>query len=151
MTPPQFCGLLKPYAQRVETKLGIAWQALVAQAALETGWLAHPIKDKRTGLNSYNLFGIKWTGLGEYVISDTIEYINGKVVHTEAKFRAYKDYAESFEDYCRFIVENPRYKEALAVKNDPEAYIKALQKAGYATDPQYAAKIISIMRKYILC
>jgi flagellar protein FlgJ len=71
----------------------------------------------------------------------TTEYINGTPRKVTAKFRAYGSYEESFKDYARLITESPRYEKARAKTHSALAYAAELQKAGYATDPQYAAKL----------
>jgi flagellar protein FlgJ len=144
--PQDFIDTLWPLAEQAAAELGIAPEALLSQAALETGWGRHVIQD-RSGGNSHNLFGIKaderWQG-GAVPVG-TLEYIDGVAVKTKANFRAYDSYAESFEDYVRFVRDNPRYREAIERTDDPSAYFSALQEAGYATDPAYARKILDIL------
>ena len=126
--------------------MGADPRALLAQAALETGWgraiLQHP-----DGRSSNNLFNIKadhrWDG--ERVSVNTLEYRDGVARQEQANFRAYDSLAESFEDYVTFLRGSPRYREALARAGDGQAFAAALQKAGYATDPAYGAKIARIM------
>src|SRR5690606_13136897 len=110
--PQEFVDLLRPHAQAVERRTGIPWQVIVAQAALETGWLKHPIVDADTGEPSYNLFGIKAHGR-EYVNAWTHEYIRGERVRVKDKFRKYASYEESLADYANFLLSNPRYRIAL--------------------------------------
>jgi hypothetical protein len=94
---------------------------------------------------SHNLFSIKaggsWTG--KTVDVTTTEYVNGAPVKRVEKFRAYDSYEESFRDYARLIKESPRYEkaESVAKTGSAVAYAAALQKAGYATDPEYARKL----------
>lgn len=151
MTPTEFVKLLKPYAVNVQQRFYIPWEITLAQAALETGWLAHPMKDKNNGKDSFNLFGIKadrsWSGPTVSVI--THEYVNGTRVEVEAKFRAYKDYTGSMADRAMFLMRNQRYSRAMAQCKDPIAFAIELQRAGYATDPDYSEKLISIMTKYM--
>jgi flagellar protein FlgJ len=66
-------------------------------------------------------------------------------VQRREQFRAYGSVAQSFADYVRLIRESPRYAAARSVGTDPARYAEALQAAGYATDPAYAAKIRSIL------
>jgi flagellar protein FlgJ len=122
---------------------------MVAQAALETGWLEHPTKDKKTGRDSYNLFNIKARGEQDHVIINTHEYVNGKRVDVEAKFRAYKSYAEAFGDYALLLCRNTRYAKAMKCVSDPYKFAETLQSCGYATDPEYATKIKSIIKKHM--
>lgn len=140
-----FVQKLWPHAQQAARALGIAPQFLLAQAALETGW-GQAIAPTPQG-SSHNLFGIKahagWDGPRASV--STLEYTNGVAVRRNDLFRAYPSPAESFADYVNFLKTNPRYAEALKQTNNPEAFAHALQKAGYATDPDYARKITSIL------
>ena len=95
------------------------------------------------GTNSFNLFGIKagagWTGKVAEV--RTTEYINGEARKVTAKFRAYDSFEDSFRDYANLINNNPRYAQARAQTGSSYAYASGLQKAGYATDPEYASKL----------
>ena len=119
---------------------------LLSQAALETGW-GKSIVASGDNVNSHNLFNIKadkrW--LGASVSTTTTEYKDGVSHQEKAAFRAYGSYQESFDDYVNFIKNNPRYKEALEVVEKPEQYMKELQQAGYATDPDYASKVMKIV------
>ncbi len=146
-TPEDFIRDVWPAARRTAEKLGADPRALVAQAALETGWGQHVIR-RADGSSSHNLFGIKATpGWGGGRINvPTLEYRGGVPQREMAEFRAYDSLEQSFEDYLRFLNENPRYAGALKVSNDPNAFTAELQRAGYATDPRYADKIQSIMR-----
>lgn len=145
-TPNEFVAAMRPYAEKAAAELGVSSDALLAQAALETGWGKHVIHSRRSG-NSYNLFNIKAHGSwsGEKVRVNTLEYAQGVAYRENAEFRRYNSYAESFADYVNFMQSNPRYQQALAVGTDPMAYAEALQKAGYATDPAYAQKIKTIV------
>lgn len=131
-------------AERVAQESGIPASFMLGQAGHETGWGKSEIKHK-DGSNSFNLFGIKagkgWTGKVAEIT--TTEYINGKAQKVTAKFRAYDSYEDSFRDYARLIKENPRYEKAetVAQSGSAMAYASALQKAGYATDPEYAKKL----------
>ncbi len=147
-TPERFVEVLWPAAQKAAADLGLPPEALLAQAALETGWGAH-VMSGPDGRSSHNLFGIKaderWDG--ERVTVSTLEYRDGVAVRTRADFRAYADWEASFADYVRFVRDNPRYREALQAVDDPARYFEALQGAGYATDPHYADKIQRILER----
>jgi len=140
-----------PLAVRAGEKLGVNPRAIVAQAALETGWGSRQIRDD-AGVSGNNLFGIKadsrWAG--ERVTVTTLEYESGLPKPQRAQFRAYPDLASGFEDYVRFLQGNPRYSDALRSGASAEAYADSLQSAGYATDPRYAEKIRSIVDSPIL-
>jgi flagellar protein FlgJ len=141
-----FVRTLLPAAQQAARQLGVAPDVLLAQAANETGW-GRAVARRPDGRSSFNLFGIKadagWQG--GRVDATTLEYQQGVLVRKTQAFRAYDSYAASFADYVDFLRSNPRYQEALANAADPAAYTRALQDAGYATDPDYAAKLQSIL------
>ena len=147
-TPADFVASLMPMAEQAAAKIGVDARYLVAQAALETGWGKSIIRT-RDGESSHNLFGIKshgsWEGESARVL--TTEYKGGKAVKEAASFRAYDSYAQSFDDYVSFLQNNGRYEKALNVTENPERFVKELQQAGYATDPNYARKISQIARK----
>lgn len=147
----QFIADLWPHAERAASALGTSPQVLLAQAALETGWGQH-VMPRGNGRSSHNLFGIKadrqWEG-GAAVV-DTLEYEGGAMRKQQARFRAYESPAESFDDYARFLTQNPRYSQVLQNASDPDRYVHGLQEAGYATDPGYAAKIKRIMNSGII-
>lgn len=129
-------------AERVAQESGIPASFMLGQAGHETGWGKSEIRSKEGG-NSFNLFGIKagkgWTGKVAEIT--TTEYINGTPRKVTAKFRAYDSYEDSFKDYARLINDNPRYEKAREKTHSAVAYASELQKAGYATDPQYANKL----------
>jgi flagellar protein FlgJ len=129
-------------ANRVEKSSGIPASYMLGQAGHETGWGKFEIKHKG-GAPSFNLFGIKagagWTGKVAEIT--TTEYVNGVAKKQVAKFRAYDSYEDSFRDYARMISESPRYAKARAQTGSVQAFATGLQKAGYATDPEYAAKL----------
>jgi flagellar protein FlgJ len=129
-------------AGKVEQLSGIPANFMLGQAAHETGWGKHEIKLKG-GAPSYNLFGMKagasWTGKVAEVT--TTEYQNGVATKKVARFRAYNSYEDSFKDYARMINESPRYAQAKLQTGSATAFASGLQKAGYATDPDYANKL----------
>lgn len=140
-----FVQKLYPYAEQAAKDLGVSPKVLLAQAALETGWGRSVIKHS-DGSSSFNLFNIKagksWQG--EQTRVSTLEYENGVMRKEKAGFRSYDSYQESFNDYVNFIKNNPRYHNALQHAGNNERYLQELQRAGYATDPSYARKIMSI-------
>jgi flagellar protein FlgJ len=129
-------------ANEAERASGLPAGFMLGQAGHETGWGKHEIKHKG-GASSHNLFGIKagasWTGKVAEVT--TTEYVNGVPQKQVARFRAYDSYADSFKDYARLISESPRYAKAREQTGSAHAFASGLQKAGYATDPDYAAKL----------
>lgn len=124
---------------------GVAHELILAQAALETGWGKSVIKTE-DGRDSHNLFGIKagqyWKG--ETTNITTTEFVDGKPVKQIEAFRVYSSVTEGFADYARLVGKNPRYQPVVNAPNS-KAAAHAIQQAGYATDPAYANKLISIM------
>lgn len=145
----EFVNEMAPIARRAAEKLGVHPGILVAQAALESGW-GQRLVEHDDGRSSHNLFGIKadrrWSGKTASV--STLEFRHGVAVKERADFRAYEDFSESFNDYVQFIKSNPRYQAALANADDPQRYMQELQKAGYATDPLYAKKVMKIFDQH---
>lgn len=139
--PSDFVEKLMPIAKKIAEKFNLNPVVIVAQAALETGWGKHLSSDK-------NLFGIKATNSwnGNSTLQQTDEYVNGVRVSEVAAFRSYSSVENSVEDYANFIVSNKRYAKAASVSSDPDQYFEEIQKAGYATDPNYASKLKSIVR-----
>lgn len=129
-------------AQAVARESGIPASFMLGQAGHETGWgrgeIRHP-----DGSPAHNLFGIKagpsWKGKVAEIT--TTEYTDGVPRKVTARFRAYDSYADSFRDYARLIGQSPRYQEVMGSLHSPVAFARELQEAGYATDPQYAAKL----------
>lgn len=141
-SPEAFVRSIWPHARRTAEQLGVSARALVAQAALETGWGRRLVG----GDGSHNLFGIKAGGGwdGARVESATHEYIDGARRDQRDSFRAYGSVQDSFADYAR-LMQGERYAGALAAGTDADRFARALQQAGYATDPAYAAKISAIV------
>lgn len=145
-SPQSFIAALKPHAEKVAKEAGLNAEVLMAQAALETGWGKRLVPGRHGG-SSNNLFNIKagerWNGDKSHV--STLEF-DGEVAKKErAAFRSYTNVEQSLQDYVDFIKGHPRYQQALQVADDPIQYAKALQEAGYATDPRYAQKIQSVL------
>lgn len=140
-----FVEQLLPLAQKAAAELGVEPKVLIAQAALETGWGRSVIKN-RDGSSSYNLFNIKagsaWDGRQARI--STLEFEGGIPTKVMSGFRVYDSYADSFNDYVKFIKEKPRYADAVKQVSNPERYMRELQQAGYATDPHYAGKVMNI-------
>lgn len=149
-SPESFVQALWPHAQHAAEKIGVEPRALLAQAALETGWGQGVIRHA-DGRDSHNVFNIKATPdwQGERVRVATTEYENGVAVPRTAEFRAYGSYAEAFADYAR-VLQQPRYAEARRQGADPVAFGHALAGAGYATDPAYGRKLASVLNGYTL-
>lgn len=145
--PKDFVFAMVQPAKKVQEKLGVPFEVVIAQAALETGWGQKIIKDV-DGASSNNLFNIKadarWAG--NKVSKDTLEFENGAMVKKTAPFRVYQSISESVNDYVNFLSTNNRYQDALQQSGNVEQFLQGLQKAGYATDPQYANKILGTLK-----
>lgn len=149
-TPQVFVQQVFPHAQRAALKLNTSADVLVAIAALETGWGAHTPKT-HFSQDSFNYFGIKadnWNG--SEVTNTTIEFNGYKMIEVQDKFRAYDSPSASFDDFASLLLNSTRYQNALKSSHDAKAFVEELQKAGYATDPNYAKKVISILNGSIL-
>ncbi|MFP3567224.1 flagellar assembly peptidoglycan hydrolase FlgJ [Paraburkholderia sp. SIMBA_030] len=143
-----FVDKLAAPAQAASAATGIPARFIIGQAALESGWGKSEIK-KADGTSSHNVFGIKaskdWTG--KTVSTVTTEYVNGKPQRTVEKFRAYDSYQEAMTDYASLLKGNPRYAQVINSSHDVNGFANGMQRAGYATDPHYAKKLMSIMQK----
>jgi len=140
-----FLRQLRPHAEQAARELGVDANALLAQAALETGW-GRSVPCNANGDCSFNLFGIKagsqWSGATVNV--PTLEFEAGIPVRKVERFRAYDSPADSFRDYAALIRDSSRYANARGAGDNVEAFATALQQGGYATDPHYAQKIAAV-------
>lgn len=134
------------HALAAERQTGIPAKFILGQAALESGWGRHEMRDM-SGRPSHNLFGIKagagWRG--RTVDVATTEYENGVAKKVVEKFRAYENYGEAFRDWAQLMASNPRYAQVLRAGRDANGFAYGLQRAGYATDPQYGAKLARVI------
>ncbi len=150
-SPDRFIADILPQAQAAADTLGISARLLVAQSALETGWGKHTMKFA-DGRSSNNLFGIKagpdWQGPS--LQKTSLEFRDGILQSQVSRFRAYDTPAQSFADYVEFVHSNPRYQQALTQAGDDQAFIREIHNAGYATDPQYADKVLNILKGEVL-
>lgn len=146
-SPDHFVRDLWPHADKAAARLGVSTELLVAQAALETGWGRHAMRRPDGGI-AYNLFGIKagsdWSGAS--ITRSTLEFRGGAMQREQARFRAYDNLSEAFDDYARFLETRSHYRAALQHGGSDERYIRGLQQGGYATDPNYADKVLGILR-----
>ncbi|VVN88241.1 flagellar assembly peptidoglycan hydrolase FlgJ [Pseudomonas fluorescens] len=144
----QFVNTMLPMAKEAAERIGVDPRYLVAQAALETGW-GKSVMRAQDGSSSHNLFGIKassnWTGNSARAI--TSEFRNGAMVKETAEFRSYDSYKDSFHDLVTLLQTNNRYQDVVKSADNPEQFVRELQKAGYATDPDYASKISQIAKQ----
>jgi flagellar protein FlgJ len=143
----QFVEQMRPHAEAAARELGVDPRSVIAQAALETGWgRSQPGHGPdEAGGASNNYFGIKagasWRG--DRVAADTTEFTGGVAGTERAQFRAYGSVAENMSDYVR-VLRDPRYTSALNTGADVQAFARGLQRGGYATDPQYADKLVAV-------
>lgn len=133
-------------AQAAEAATGIPAAFMIGQAAHESGWGRREIRHA-DGTPSHNLFGIKAGADWKGPVAETLttEYVDGRAVKSVARFRAYASAAESFADYARLMKNSPRYQPVLAQAQDAGSFAASLQRAGYATDPQYAEKLTRVI------
>ncbi|MGG4603255.1 flagellar assembly peptidoglycan hydrolase FlgJ [Paenalcaligenes sp. Me131] len=140
-----FVGKMHAAAEAVAEKSGVPMKLLLSQAALESGWGKREILHEN-GQSTHNLFGIKagksWTGKVAHIM--TTEFENGEYRKVKQPFRAYDSYEDSLADYARLISTSPRYESVMQAATPQEA-AQRVQDAGYATDPNYAQKLIKIM------
>ena len=142
--PEHFVRDLWPHVKRIGARLNVSPEAVLAQAALETGWGRHVLR-RADGSSSNNLFGIKagsdW--YGGSVVRKSIEFVGGMAEQVRSRFRAYPDVAAAFDDFAALIEKGGRYRAVRGA--DAAGYAQALQDSGYATDPMYAAKIRRVL------
>ena len=144
MTDTEFLAKIRVDVIEDMKKSGVLASLTAAQAFCES---AHGSSGLTVRAN--NLFGIKGTYLGQYVTMKTKEFVNGRYIAVDAKFRKYPDWKSSIDDHSRLFTNNQRYKNLIGEKNYKEA-CKKVQVDGYATSPVYADTLIKIIEKYKL-
>lgn len=144
LTKEEFVRRVFEAAKKEELSSGVPAAITAAQAILETGYGGAVPTDMNTKKYSYNLFGIKGVGPAGSVAVYTHEVIDGKRIKIIGEFQAYNSFSESISGRTAFLKRNLRYKSLFDSK-DPKKWAEGLQKAGYATDPNYAKTLISIM------
>ncbi len=143
-TPSEFIVYVASAAQTTELASTIPASFTIAQAALESAWDGSGLSQE-----DFNFFGIKaigdWSGPAQ--TWPTVEFLQGHYVSVMAPFRKYASLTEGFEDHARFLDPkiNPRYAPAYLHTDDSIAFARAIQAAGYATDPRYADTIAAII------
>ena len=147
----EFVDQVMPSIRTAAQALGLNPLALLAQAALETGW-GKRMARTADGSPSLNLFGIKaddgWAGTR--AASNTVEYAGGVATQRQAAFRAYGSIEESVNDFANLLKNSPRYRHAAAAGADAQAYVDGIGRSGYATDPEYAVKLTEILHSSTL-
>lgn len=147
MTPADFIAALSAAAQTSMLATKIPASFVIAEAALESGWgKSQLVTDGR------NLFGVKADAAwhGDVLTMQTREFLKGQWVIVPARWRKYPDWLACINDHAAFLLTNPRYKPAFQHCDDAEAFTRAVAAGGYATDPEYANKIISVIRAHSL-
>lgn len=140
MTPDEFIEMIGNTAGSVCAEYNLPASACIAQAILESGW-------GRYCIGQYNYFGRKWNGWGNYVRQQTTEYDNGEYVTIYDKFQSYESLEDAIRDWCILLTEDPKYADALAEWRSRwvvEDFVYVLAPT-YATDPDYARKVVSII------
>ena len=142
-----FLAQLSLPARLASEQSGVPHHLILAQAALESGWGQRQIR-RENGEPSFNLFGVKASGNWKGPVTEitTTEYENGEAKKVKAKFRVYSSYLEALSDYVGLLTRNPRYA-AVTTAVTAEQGAQALQSAGYATDPNYARKLTSMIQQ----
>ena len=142
----EFIRQVAPLAEAAAQRIGTRPEVLIAQAVLETGWGQHVIRHA-DGRSTNNVFGIKATAgwSGARARTSTLEVRNGQPVRETAEFRSYDSLEAAFDDYVGIITGQARYEDALRAGGSGEHYVRGLQRAGYATDPHYADKIVDLL------
>ena len=144
MTPSTFIAMFASSAKKSAQTTHIPASFVIAEAALESAW-----GESLLARQAMNFFGVKadpaWHG--RTLTMRTREYLHGTWVIVPALWREYASILECLEDHAQFLLTNERYRPAFA-HHDGESFTRAVAAAGYATDPQYAEKIISIIREH---
>jgi len=147
----EFVDQVLPSIRTAAQALGLNPLAMLAQAALETGW-GKRMARTAGGAPSLNLFGIKaddsWDGAR--ATATTVEYSGGVAQQRHAAFRAYGSIEESVNDFANLLKNSPRFARAAAAGQDAQAYIASIGQSGYATDPDYANKLNEILNSSTL-
>jgi peptidoglycan hydrolase FlgJ len=146
-SPAEFVIRVLPPIRRAATALGVDPMAMLAQAALETGW-GQRMPRNADGSSSHNMFGIKagdeWRGAR--ATADSMEVVNGVATPRRSTFRAYGSIEDSVNDFASLLKNSPRYREVLAAGAKADGYVAGIAKSGYATDPDYGNKLNQILR-----
>jgi peptidoglycan hydrolase FlgJ len=142
----QFVAQVLPTIRRAADALGVSPLGMLAQAALETGWGSR-MPHTADGAPSLNMFGIKaddnWDGAR--AVAKTVEFNGGVATQRQTAFRAYGSIEESVSDFANLLKGSPRYRNAVAVGANAQAYVNSIGQSGYATDPEYGNKLNEIL------
>lgn len=146
MKPQDFIALIGGAAKASAKLSSVPASFTVAQAALESAW-----GESLLARQGKNLFGVKadpsWKG--DVLTINTREFLHGTWVMVPARWRKYTDWQTCMDDHAAFLHQNPRYAACFQCSTG-DAFARAVAKAGYATDPDYAAKLVSIITQHQL-
>ncbi len=144
MSPNEFISQIFPAACESAKHTNIPASFTIAEAALESGWGSSMLAK-----HGFNLFGVKadpaWHG--GIISMRTREFVGGQWIMVNSNWRAYPDWYSSIQDHSSFLLTNRRYQEAFKHRDGCE-FANEVARAGYATDPDYAKKIVSIIRSH---
>ena len=145
----QFINQVAPYAQQLQQRTHVLASLQIAQAILESDW-----GESTLASQYHNYFGVKAGQDEPGVVLSTLEYVNDHYETVNARYRTYPNWQASFAAHAQLFVNgvdwNPKkYSDVLAA-TDYRSGAAALQKDGYATDPGYTSKIVTIIEKYHL-
>ncbi|MFZ5825241.1 MAG: stalk domain-containing protein [Bacillota bacterium] len=146
----EFKDWVSTMAVKSHQETGMSASLQVAQAILETGWGQYVPVDKYTGQFSNNLFGMKGKGTAGSILSTTWEVYNGQRYVVDDYFRAYHNVEENWRDHKDLLLTRSWYAPFRAVMADPVLGAWGLKRSGYATDPQYPIKLITLMKQHNL-
>lgn len=142
MIKRDFIAMLIDSAKACEAKSGVPWRFTIAQGALESAW-----GESMLAKQGRNLFGVKadrsWRG--DVLTLPTREFLGGKWVTIDARWRKYKTWQECIDDHAKFFRVNRRYANCFSCTT-AEGFAIEVAKAGYATDPAYGAKLVATIK-----
>ena len=151
LTPTQqdYLRQALPAAVAESQQYGVPVSVALGQSILESGWGGSTLSSRYN-----NYFGIKCSTSSPYQ-SGCINMGSGEYLHSSyqiisSSFRTYGSRTDSFLDHGYFLTHNSRYGGAFAHTDDPDRFIREVARAGYATDPNYAQKVINLMNAYNL-
>lgn len=144
-----FIKQIAPEAEKMDRQYNVPASITIAQAILESNWGSSTLSAKY-----YNLFGVKSSSTQNSQLLNTKEYVNGQWVVVNGRFRVYASWDQSIEAHTMLMVNgttsDPDKYKGVTSSTSYDAAAQALQNAGYATDPDYASKLVSIIHTYHL-
>lgn len=147
MQPKQiaFFNLAIPAAIDSMRHTGVPASITIAQAILESGW-----GESMLAREANNFFGVKARQDDRYVEMKTTEFEHGVPVAGMARFACYDSPESSFRAHALLLCTLPRYKPAMDACQDAQQFARQLQACGYSTNPNYAVRLIELVRMYDL-